>query len=87
MDYGTALFAALGTMAALMERNKTGEGQLVEASLFSTSLAFANGLHIEQALRGKNRGGRGTTGSAAAPNDVFRTKDGWIVMMAVGSPL
>ena len=87
VDYGTALFAALGTVAALMERNKSGEGQLVEASLFSTSLAFANGLHIEQALLGKNREGIGNTGFAAAPNDAYRTKDGWIVMMAVGWPV
>ena len=40
VDFGTALFAAYGTMAALMEREKSGKGQMVEASLFSTSLAF-----------------------------------------------
>jgi len=87
VDFGTALFAAFGTMAALMERQKTGKGQMVEASLFSTSLAFNNAMLIEQALRAPDREGRGNRGFHSAPNDVYRTKDGWIVLMVVGNPI
>jgi crotonobetainyl-CoA:carnitine CoA-transferase CaiB-like acyl-CoA transferase len=87
VDFGTALFAAFGTMAALMERQKTGKGQMVEASLFSTSLAFNNAMLIEQALLAPNRPGRGNRGFHSAPNDVYQTKDGWIVLMVVGNPI
>ena len=87
VDFGTALFAAFGTMAALIERNKTGQGQMVEASLFSTSLAFNNALLMEQALNGINRRGRNNMGFHSAPNDVYQTRDGWIVLMVVGNPL
>ncbi|MDH5753529.1 MAG: CoA transferase, partial [Deltaproteobacteria bacterium] len=87
VDYGTALYAAFGTMAALMERDRTGQGQMVEASLFSTSLSFTNGLLVEQALLDNNRQGVGNRGYAHAPNDVFQTENGWIVTMVVGRPI
>ena len=87
VDFGTALFAAFGTMAALIERGKTGKGQMVEASLFSTSLAFNNALLMEQALTQIGRKARKNMGFHSAPNDVYQTKDGWIVLMVVGNPL
>jgi crotonobetainyl-CoA:carnitine CoA-transferase CaiB-like acyl-CoA transferase len=87
VDFGTALFAAFGTMAALIERGKSGKGQMVEASLFSTSLAFNNALLMEQALTEIGRKARKNMGFHSAPNDVYRTKDGWIVLMVVGNPL
>ncbi len=87
VDFGTALFAAFGTMAALIERGKSGKGQMVEASLFSTSLAFNNALLMEQALLETGRKARKNMGFHSAPNDVYRTQDGWIVLMVVGNPL
>src|SRR5262252_9329585 len=37
-DFGTALHAAFGTMVALYERQKTGRGQVVDASLIATGV-------------------------------------------------
>ena len=87
VDYGTALFAAVGTLAALLERSRTGTGQEVEASLLSTSLAFNNNLLIEQAVLAPGRQAQGNRGFHHAPNDSYRTSDGWIVTMVVGNPL
>jgi len=87
VDYGTAMMAAFGTMAALMERRKTGKGQIVEASLFTTSLTFNNNLLMEQAVLETGRKPQGNRAYHHAPNDAFRTKDGWIVTMVVGNPL
>ena len=87
VDYGTAVSAAFGTMGALLERNRSGQGQLVEASLFSTALAFNAALLIDQAVISSNRVGRGNLGINSAPNDAYRTKDGWIVLMIVGQPI
>ena len=49
VDFGTALYSALGTMAALMDRDRTGRGCKVETSLFRTALSFNNSALIEQA--------------------------------------
>ncbi|HZD26869.1 MAG TPA: CoA transferase [Alphaproteobacteria bacterium] len=87
VDYGTASIAAFGTLAALMARQKTGEGQVVEGTLLGTALAFNNGFLIEQALIEANRVGTGNRGQTAAPSDAFQCKDGWIIVQVVGQPL
>lgn len=40
IDMGTGVFAAYGIMIALWQREMTGEGQKVEASLFDTAASF-----------------------------------------------
>ena len=40
VDFGTALHCAFGTLAALMERAKSGRGQIVEGALLATALSF-----------------------------------------------
>lgn len=87
VDFSAALFAAYGTLAALMARNKTGRGQIVEASLFTSALALANNFLVEQSVLEVNRKPHGNRGHHVAPNDIFATKDGWIVSMVVGNPL
>jgi crotonobetainyl-CoA:carnitine CoA-transferase CaiB-like acyl-CoA transferase len=87
VDFGTAMMAAFGTLAALIERKRTGKGQIVEASLFTTALTFANNLLMEQAVLETNRKPQGNRAYHHAPNDAFRTKDGWIVTMVVGNPI
>jgi crotonobetainyl-CoA:carnitine CoA-transferase CaiB-like acyl-CoA transferase len=49
VDFGTACLSAFGTLAALIERGKTGRGQKVEGALLRTAIAFANATLIEQA--------------------------------------
>lgn len=87
VDFSTALFAAFGTLAALMARAKTGRGQIVEASLFTSSLALANNFLVEQSVLGLDRKPHGNRGHHVAPNDLFATQDGWIVVMVAGNPL
>ncbi|MBI4697198.1 MAG: CoA transferase [Gammaproteobacteria bacterium] len=87
VDFSAALFAAYGTLAALMARAKTGRGQIVEASLFTSALALANNFLVEQSVLEVNRKPHGNRGHHVAPNDIFQTKDGWICSMVVGNPL
>lgn len=87
VDFGTATLAAFGTVAAVMERNRSGKGQHVEASLLATALGTANAHLIEQALTQRNRVGSGNRSQISAPADVFRTSDGEIVMQAVGDQM
>ncbi len=86
-DYGTATSAALGTLAALMARQQTGRGQVVEGALLRTALAYANGPMIEQVVLGVNREGTGNRAQNLAPADIFKTRDGAIIIQVVGQPL
>lgn len=87
VDFGTASVTAFGTLAALMERAKTGRGQIVEGALLSTALAYFNFHLIEQDLRQTNRNAIGNRSPYAGPADIVRTKDGWILVQAIGAPL
>jgi crotonobetainyl-CoA:carnitine CoA-transferase CaiB-like acyl-CoA transferase len=87
VDCGTASLAALGTLAALMERGETGRGQKVEGALLRTAIAFNNPTLVEQAIAQPNRIATLNRGQTSAPSDLFRTKDGWIIAYAIGGPM
>ncbi len=84
VDFSTALAAALGTLAAIMHKERSGEGQIVETSLLSTALTLNNSMLLEQAATNINRPPKGNRGQLAGPADLFKTKDGHIVMSVVG---
>ena len=87
IDYGTASLTAMGTLAAIIDRNETGKGQIVEGALFATSLAFMNTHLIEQSITKKNRKAIGNRSPYAGPVDMVETKDGWIVVQVLGDAL
>jgi crotonobetainyl-CoA:carnitine CoA-transferase CaiB-like acyl-CoA transferase len=87
VDFGTALHCAFGTMAALMARKATGKGQWVEGALLATAVTLSNALLVEQAVIAPDRMPTGNRGQTAAPVDIFRTKDGWILIQVIGNPL
>jgi crotonobetainyl-CoA:carnitine CoA-transferase CaiB-like acyl-CoA transferase len=86
-DYGTALHTAFGVMVALYHRARTGEGQIVDSSLLATSVTFVQGLLAEKSVLGTDRHQTGNASFYAAPADTYRTRDGWIVVSAVGSEM
>ena len=87
VDFGTALYSAFGTLAALLARTQTGSGQKVEAALLQTALAFNNALLLEQQVIATNREATLNRGYTSAPSDIYRTQDGWIVVGTVGNPM
>ena len=87
VDYLTGTLNAMATLAALLARKQTGEGQHVESSLLGSALTVANGTLIEQAMLNNNRVGTGNRGQTSAPSDAFQTQDGWILAQVVGNPL
>src|SRR5438270_1625590 len=86
-DYGTALHTAFGVMVALYHRAQTGEGQIVDGSLLATSITYVQGLLAERSVLGVERRQLGNTSFYAAPSDAYKTKDGWIVVSAVGNDM
>jgi crotonobetainyl-CoA:carnitine CoA-transferase CaiB-like acyl-CoA transferase len=84
IDQGTGTWAALGIVAALLERERTGEGGVVDVSLYETAVGYV-GYHLTGYLAdGTVPGGEGTRFPMIAPYEVFPTGDGEL-MVACGN--
>lgn len=82
IDMHAAALLAMGTLAALLERSRTGKGQLVEVTLAQAALDLQR-ENVGYALNGFafGRGPRHVaTGYHPAPYGVFETRDGYIVV-------
>ena len=87
VDYGTAGLCAFGTMAAIMHRNATGEGQEVQGALLATALMTTNTIMSEEQVTRRGRVPTGNRGQGSAPSDLFKTKDGHIYVICAGQPM
>jgi crotonobetainyl-CoA:carnitine CoA-transferase CaiB-like acyl-CoA transferase len=82
IDTGTGVWAALGIVAALLERGTTGRGREVDVSLFDTALSLV-AYQLTTALRtGESPGRFGTAFPLIAPYEVFPTADGELMIAA-----
>jgi crotonobetainyl-CoA:carnitine CoA-transferase CaiB-like acyl-CoA transferase len=86
VDYGTGALAAFATLAALWQRARTGEGQLVEGSLLGTALAFMAPVLLEEERLGVGREAMLNRNPWYGPADVFATRDGHVMCMVIGRP-
>ena len=85
VDIMGGMFGALGILAALRERERTGRGQLVESALFE-STAFLVAQHMgQEALTGKAPPPMPEKASSWAIYDPFRTSDGATVFVGITS--
>ena len=87
VDFGTALHCAFGTLAALMERARSGKGQMVTGALLATAVTMANSTLIEQAVVQTNRVPTGNRGQTSGPLDIYATRDGHVQVAVTGQPL
>lgn len=82
IDQGTAMWAALGIVSALLERERTGEGRVVDVSLYETALAYMS-YHLTGYLAGGEIPGRhGTAFPSIAPYQTFACTDGELMVAA-----
>ena len=80
IDMGTGMWSALGIVAALLERESTGEGAVVDTSLYETALAYV-GYHLVGYLAdGTVPSGQGTVFPMVAPYQVLPTRDGELMI-------
>jgi len=87
VDFSTAALSAFGVLLALRRREMTGEGTQVEASLLHTAVAMTATTLIEEHVRRPGRVGTGNRSQLGAPADLFRTRDGWILVQTVGEEM
>lgn len=86
-DIGCALFAVYGALSAYIGAQKTGQGQMVDASLFDSALAFSIWDTSEYWGTGKPPVALGTANRMSAPYQAVRARDDWFVMGATNNKL
>ena len=85
-DFLAGVMSALGVTAAYAHRLQTGEGQMVDTSLFEGAIA-ATFHHAAVALAtGAAPGPMGSAHPLSAPYQAFATADGWIAIGAGNDP-
>jgi crotonobetainyl-CoA:carnitine CoA-transferase CaiB-like acyl-CoA transferase len=81
-DLTAALFAANAIQAALRAREGTGQGQLVEVSLFEAAVSLEAWETSAYFATGETPGPLGSAHRASAPYQAFRTADGFVTLGA-----
>ena len=84
-DIMGGMFGAIGAMAALAAREKTGKGQEVQSALFENNVFLVAQHMMQFAVTGKPAAPMPSRISAWAVYDVFTVKDGEQIFLAVVS--
>jgi crotonobetainyl-CoA:carnitine CoA-transferase CaiB-like acyl-CoA transferase len=87
LDMGTGLWLALGCVAALFRRTRTGRGGMVDASLFETALAWLTIPFASFAASGQPPQRHRTGSRRLVVFEAFRTGDGEIIIAAANDRL
>lgn len=82
-DTLAAMFATIGALAAVREREISGRGQVVDSAIYEAVLGVMESLVPEWQLTGYQRERTGAVLPNIAPSNVYPTKDGtWILIAA-----
>jgi crotonobetainyl-CoA:carnitine CoA-transferase CaiB-like acyl-CoA transferase len=79
-DINGGLLAALGVVSAYIHRLKTGEGQLVDTSLFEAGIQQTYWQSAMYFATGEVPGPGGSAHHLSAPYQAFRAADGWLTI-------
>ena len=83
-DVTAGLFAALGVMTALLERERSGRGQWVQSSLLHAAIALADFQAARYLKEGEVPPQVGNDHPTSMPTSAYRTADGHINVAASG---
>jgi crotonobetainyl-CoA:carnitine CoA-transferase CaiB-like acyl-CoA transferase len=81
-DITAGILAAMGVLAALHHRTRTGEGQMVDTSLFEAGITHTFWQSAIALASGVAPGPLGSAHPLSAPYQAFETADGWITIGA-----
>jgi crotonobetainyl-CoA:carnitine CoA-transferase CaiB-like acyl-CoA transferase len=84
VDLTTGLYAAVGILMALNERQKSGLGQFLETTLFETGLAVMHPHSSNYFFTGKTPVPQGNPHPSLAPYESFHTRDG-LIFIGIGN--
>ncbi|MFN3349126.1 CaiB/BaiF CoA transferase family protein [Pseudorhodoplanes sp.] len=85
-DMAAGLFAAIGALTALLEREQSGEGQYIETSLLAAQIFLLDFQAARWLIDKEVPGQAGNNHPTSVPTGVYRTRDGHINIATTGSP-
>ncbi len=77
-DSSTGLYTAIGILTALLEREQSGQGQWVQASLLHAQIAMMDFQAARYLVEGDVPVQEGNDHPTAAPMGAFEAADGWL---------
>jgi len=87
LDMGTGMWAAIGTLAALVQRQQTGRGCVVDTSLFETALGWLTGHFASFQISGEPPIRHRTGSRRLVVFEGFETKNGPVIVAAANDRL
>lgn len=85
-DLGGGLFGAIGVLAALTARERTGRGQHVDVSMLDAQISLLNYMATMHLMSGVTPDRIGNAHFVHVPYNTFRTADGYIIIACIGDP-
>ncbi len=83
-DLSAGLFAAIGILVALLERESSGKGQQVETSLLQAQIFMLDFQAARYLVEGEVARQAGNNHPTSIPTGVFKTRDGYVNIAATG---
>jgi len=83
-DIGGGLFLAIGILAALEERGRSGQGQMLDISMLDCQVALLENAFVRHFATGEIPRRKGSKHQVAAIHQSFPTKDGYIAINVGG---
>ncbi|QGE54982.1 acyl-CoA hydratase [Bordetella holmesii] len=86
-DLSAGLFAAIGILIALLDREQTGKGRWVQTSLLQSQVWMMDFQATRWLIDGEVPGQSGNDHPTSSPTGVYPTADGYINIAAMGSSM
>ena len=86
-DLTAGIFAAMGVLIALIERDQSGEGQWVKSSLLGAQISMLDFQAARWTIAKEVPGQAGNNHPTSIPTGVFATSDGYINIAAAGDEI
>ena len=83
-DLGGGIFGAMGVLAALVERDRTGKGQHVDVSMLDAQISMLNYMATMHLMSGHVPEGIGNGHFVHVPYNSYPTSDGHIIVACIG---
>lgn len=85
-DSLSGIYLTVGILSAIIERNKTGEGQRIEVSMMDSVFSVLEETVIRTSMTGESLLARGNKDPLGAPWEAFKTSDDkWVIVCASGN--
>jgi crotonobetainyl-CoA:carnitine CoA-transferase CaiB-like acyl-CoA transferase len=86
-DLSAGVFASIGILVALLEREKSGKGQHISTSLLQAQIFMLDFQAARYLVQGEVPKQAGNNHPTSIPTGVFKTKDGFINIAATGQKM